>query len=352
MRRRVGLHGGRLRARGFIGSSHGLPGSWRLTGHSTRGLRLPWSLRAHVRRCSLPLVKRGARRCGLSDGNHLPVQDRGRRLHHHRSTGSHDAGADWLHSNITNHGSALELFGIHFGDVGRNRACVHECIARNHRHRVVHVLVGVGNPVDVRIVVSDIRRVVVYDRGVVNVGHLGHIDVGVGDVHIVHVPTTGAIGRNENLARRQREPGYTNARIHLRQQTPPAPGRTPGERTPDPAPSTMNSPQMPNVRSGRAQNPKVRLQPRSSPKARPKPSGRIDTEPIRVQLRPEPTLDHSRPRSASGRTRRDRRRQSSPAKCSSTTRRGLHVGHGRKRSYRNRHDWVSGRSHDPAGQCP
>jgi hypothetical protein len=89
---------------------------------------------------------------------------------------------------------------------------------RNNRHRVVHVLIGVGDPGDVcvvvgnvPIVVGDIRVVVVYYRGVINVRHLGYIDAGVGDVHIVYVLATSSIGRNEHFSRSQREPGYTNA---------------------------------------------------------------------------------------------------------------------------------------------
>src|SRR5271156_6399696 len=66
------------------------------------------------------------------------------------------------------------------------------------------MLIGVSNS-------GDIRRIVVDNCSVVNVGHLGHVNPGVGDVHVVDVARTGSIPRHENFARSQRKPRHPSA---------------------------------------------------------------------------------------------------------------------------------------------
>ncbi len=66
------------------------------------------------------------------------------------------------------------------------------------------MLIDVVNP-------GHVRRVVIDDCSVVNVGHLSHVDSRVGDVHIVDIARTGSIPGHVNFARSQREPGHAGA---------------------------------------------------------------------------------------------------------------------------------------------
>jgi hydrogenase maturation factor HypE len=105
------------------------------------------------------------------------------------------------------HGRFRNLSLIYFDHVRCHRASIRECVAVNSRHAVGHVLIHVVDTRDVGVVIGDIRGVVVYHRGVVNVGHLGYVHLRIGDVHIVDVAPTGPIRRNVNFPRRQWEPG-------------------------------------------------------------------------------------------------------------------------------------------------
>src|ERR1700728_4681433 len=77
------------------------------------------------------------------------------------------------------------------------------------------MLIGVGNSRDVGCVVVD-------DCGVVNVGHLGHVNPRVGDVHIVDIASSGSIPGHESLARSQREPRDAGADANSETKTPSA----------------------------------------------------------------------------------------------------------------------------------
>jgi hypothetical protein len=126
-RRLVGLHRG-LRPHCLSWSWRRLSGSRRLCRCASRSLRLSRSLRAHVRLRSVRLSKRRARRRRLSDGNHLSVHHRGRRLYSNGPAGSHDTLTGRLRRDVVDHGSILELLWVHSSDVGRDWTRVHESL--------------------------------------------------------------------------------------------------------------------------------------------------------------------------------------------------------------------------------
>ena len=104
------------------------------------------------------------------------------------------------------------MFGIHSGDVCRHGPRIHEGVVRHCCHRVRHMLIGVGNP-------GDVGGVVVDDRGVVDIGHLGHANPRVRDVHVVHIARAGAIPRHKNFARCKREPSHAGADANSKAET-------------------------------------------------------------------------------------------------------------------------------------
>src|SRR5271166_6335679 len=202
VRRRLCMR--RLAGRGLLRSWCRLSRSGWFIRRSSCGLWLSRSLRPYVGRRRLSLFERSTRSGRLFDCHHLPVHYRGRRLHGCGPTGSHDTCARRLCRNVVDHGSALDLLLIYLYHARRHRTRVHKSLVGNRCDRVVHVLIGVINP-------SHIRGVVVDDRGVVNIGHLGDVHISIRDVHIVHVAWAGSIPGHENFARSQREPGHANA---------------------------------------------------------------------------------------------------------------------------------------------
>jgi hypothetical protein len=102
------------------------------------------------------------------------------------------------------HRSVLDLPLIHLDHTRRYRTSVHKRFMRDRSHRVSHVLIDVVNP-------GHVGRVVVDDRGVINVGHLSHAHSRVGDVHVIHVTGAGSIPGHVNFAWSQREPSHTGA---------------------------------------------------------------------------------------------------------------------------------------------
>ena len=117
---------------------------------------------------------------------------------------------------------------------------------------------------------------------VANVNHVHNVYLRshVGDVYLAEISVAMVIPGKKWIAWAQREPylnvcvgaaheSYQSRRIYRPYSD--------QRRFPGPIPSA-NRP-VPSVRSGREQIPRARLQPRSSPMARPTPSGRSDTAP-------------------------------------------------------------------------
>jgi len=127
MRRLVGLHW-RFWPRRFSWTWRRLSRSWCLSRCASCGLRLSWSLRAHVWFWSVRLSKRRSWRRRLPGRNHLPVHHRRRRLYSNGPAGSYDTLPDRLHGNAVDYGSVLNLPLIYFGKVGLNRTRVRESL--------------------------------------------------------------------------------------------------------------------------------------------------------------------------------------------------------------------------------
>ncbi len=107
--------------------------------------------------CRLPLIERLAGRSRPLGRDHLAVHNCLRRPEPGRSTRAQYAGPDRLHVDAALDPRIRQLPRVEASQIPRYWTRIHERVARNQSHTVVHPLVHVG---DVRDVASGCRRVV------------------------------------------------------------------------------------------------------------------------------------------------------------------------------------------------
>lgn len=158
-----------------------------------------WCFGPDIHRLTL-LFEIPARRRWISRRDHAPVFNRGWWMEACRSSCADHAGANRLDRGAVVYWSLGKLASVRTSQIAVDRARVHECVVRDDRDSIIHVLVhvrDVGDMID-GVVVVDVRD-------------LRDVHSRIRDVDAVHISAADAVRRNVDFTRAERKPANTFA---------------------------------------------------------------------------------------------------------------------------------------------